>query len=87
MVELLRHPLQVAVVTLAELTEIDRFDTDGAKVSAASDSGLCDDRSDPFAESVQQALHAAEGDHPEFFGGGHAVPRPDTFTACSQQPR
>jgi len=87
MVELLCHPLPVAIVTLAELTEIDRLDTHGARVSVASDSGLSDVRSDPFAESVQQALHAAKGDHPEFFGCGHAVPRPDTFTACSQQPR
>lgn len=77
------HPPTIAVVTITERAQIDRLDTYGATVSAESDSGRCDDGSDPLAEGVEQALHAAEGDHPKFFGCGHAVLRPDTLTACS----
>jgi len=53
MVELLRHPLPVAVVTLAERTEIDRLDTHGATISVAPDAELRDVRSDPFADGVE----------------------------------
>ena len=53
MVELRSHAKTIAVVTITERAQINRLDTHGATVSAASDSGRCDDRSDPFAEGVE----------------------------------